>query len=136
MSQKERIFNSSMPITESGCWVWMKTTKHKNVKGRLEYGIMTAGSRTLGTKKTVSAHRYSYETFIGPIPKGMCVCHKCIKCGSEDIITEYMKIGETYSESVPGSMCRDHVRLNKNILRRHCRNCHYNWNDTPLDERE
>lgn len=27
--------------------------------------------------KTVRAHRLAYEAFVGPIPKGMCVCHRC-----------------------------------------------------------
>jgi DNA-binding XRE family transcriptional regulator len=28
-------------------------------------------------KKQVRAHRYYYEKLVGPIPKGMLVCHKC-----------------------------------------------------------
>lgn len=27
--------------------------------------------------KTILVHRYVWEQFNGPIPKGMCVCHKC-----------------------------------------------------------
>lgn len=47
-----------------GCWLWTGQL----TKGG--YGITANG-------KTVSAHRVSYEMHYGPIPKGMCVLHKC-----------------------------------------------------------
>lgn len=50
--------------TES-CWLWTGGTY---VKG---YGNFWNG------EKLVSAHRFSFEYFNCPIPKGMCVCHKC-----------------------------------------------------------
>jgi hypothetical protein len=37
------------------------------------YGKLDAGSLS----KKVLAHRFAYETFVGPIPRGMQVCHKC-----------------------------------------------------------
>ncbi len=43
--------------------------------GRLSkwgYGVFHTDSRT-----TISAHRYSFELFIGTIPDGMCVLHRC-----------------------------------------------------------
>jgi hypothetical protein len=51
-----------MPVTESGCWLW---TSGWDTDG---YGLMTGN---------VKAHRASYEMYVGPIPAGMCVCHKC-----------------------------------------------------------
>lgn len=71
----------TMPISEriklnvivrplTGCWEW----KGYKVRG---YGRTIIGSRTDGTRKTIAAHRLSYETFVGPIPDGMDVCHKC-----------------------------------------------------------
>lgn len=46
------------------CWLW----KGKRSKGRYGgYGCMRGGF----------AHRIAYELFIGPIPKGMRVCHSC-----------------------------------------------------------
>ena len=50
----------------SGCWEWLKC---KNNKG---YG-KCAPSREAGQR----AHRLSYKTFVGPIPDGMCVLHRC-----------------------------------------------------------
>jgi len=43
------------------CWIYTK-------KIRNGYGALTANK---------DAHRYSFEIHKGPIPKGMCVCHKC-----------------------------------------------------------
>lgn len=54
----------------SGCWEWAGS----KWKG---YGRMIIGSRTDGTRRSVSAHRVSYELKYGEIPHGMEVCHKC-----------------------------------------------------------
>jgi hypothetical protein len=35
------------------------------------YGAFRLGERQ------VRAHRYAYETFVGPIPEGYCICHRC-----------------------------------------------------------
>ena len=45
----------------AGCWLWTGPFQHWG------YGF-------LGRKL---AHRISYELFVGPIPKGMHVCHRC-----------------------------------------------------------
>jgi hypothetical protein len=62
---KERIENKVERIPEGGCWVWMGTT---TVRG---YGQLIKDTKKL------SAHRASYEAFVGPIPKGINVCHTC-----------------------------------------------------------
>lgn len=47
------------------CWLWTGAT---NGKG---YGRLYADGAH------VYAHRYSFETFVGPIPEGMVLCHSC-----------------------------------------------------------
>ena len=54
----------------TGCWEWQGSK-------RSGYGRMIIGSRTDGTRKTVSTHRLSYELNYGEIPQGMEICHKC-----------------------------------------------------------
>ena len=56
------------PVT--GCWEW-------NGCKRSGYGRTTAGSRKDGSRRTVSAHRLSYELYKGEIPHGYVICHKC-----------------------------------------------------------
>jgi len=47
------------------CWLWIS---HTNKKG---YGQIRVNG------KIVKAHRFSYQQFIGPIPEGLHVLHKC-----------------------------------------------------------
>lgn len=50
---------------EPGCWVWVGTLQKNG------YGSFYAGGRTL------RAHRWAYEHFIGPIPDGLQTDHLC-----------------------------------------------------------
>ena len=63
---KQKILDNSKLDLVSGCWEWQL---HRLFSG---YGIMGV---QLGGKKY--AHRAAYEEFIGPIPDGMFVCHRC-----------------------------------------------------------
>ena len=47
------------------CWLW---TACKNKAGYGNVGV---------DRKIKLAHRVAHELFIGPIPKDLCVCHKC-----------------------------------------------------------
>lgn len=53
---------------DSGCWLWTGTV---NGAG---YGTIGLGSAAMGKG---FVHRVSYELFVGPITKGMIVCHHC-----------------------------------------------------------
>jgi hypothetical protein len=56
---------------QGGCWVW---TAHRLPAG---YGVFSVGSRSDGTRKNVKAHRFSYESMIGPVPPGLVLDHLC-----------------------------------------------------------
>jgi len=49
----------------SGCWTWQRTIHREG------YGQVKIAGRTL------LAHRFSYETFIGPIADGLQIDHLC-----------------------------------------------------------
>lgn len=55
------------------CWVWTGSVQ----RHRMGHGQMSVGSRTDGSKRSVMAHRVSWEIHYGPIPDGLCVCHSC-----------------------------------------------------------
>lgn len=57
---------SRVDVDPSGCWIW---TGAKDSRG---YGRINK----LGVGQ-VFAHRACYEVFVGSIPDGMCVCHRC-----------------------------------------------------------
>lgn len=52
------------------CWPWKG--------GCQRYGIFWDGThRANGSPVMVKAHRWTYEQFVGPIPDGYSVCHRC-----------------------------------------------------------
>lgn len=72
---KERIQSKVVINPETDCWEWQGAKKGSNKLQ--QYGHLTVGSRTDGTRRSVSAHRYSYETYNGAIRDGLFVLHKC-----------------------------------------------------------
>lgn len=56
-------------IPECGCWIWMGHTR-KTRHG--EYGLFRVGSRT-----NMYVHRASWLAFVGDIPPGRQVLHRC-----------------------------------------------------------
>ena len=52
-------------VSESGCWEW---TGRKHTFG---YGMISVSS------KEIRVHRLMYELWVGPIPDGYVICHKC-----------------------------------------------------------
>lgn len=58
----DRLFTKD---SQSGCWNWLGS---KTTAG---YGLLRVNTRWM------YAHRAAYSFKVGPIPKGMCVCHHC-----------------------------------------------------------
>ena len=63
---KQRFENKYLINETTDCWEWQHATNN------IGYGMFRFDKNTMRT-----AHRVSYELFNGPIPAGMCVCHKC-----------------------------------------------------------
>lgn len=71
----ERFERLSIPEPNTGCWLWLG---HVAKNG---YGRMTVGHDLDEGAKTSSAHKVSYEYFVGPVPEGKILDHICrIRC--------------------------------------------------------
>ena len=68
---KERFDEKCEPEPNSGCWLWNAGFDKDG------YGLFW--TRVPGNHKGAQkrAHRVSYELYKGPIPEGLCICHKC-----------------------------------------------------------
>ena len=58
-------FAAKYAVSETGCWEWTSTLNNKG------YGRFYDG------KRSVYAHRWSYERWVGPIPERMDIDHLC-----------------------------------------------------------
>lgn len=60
-----RFFDAGGP---DDCWEW------KGARTACGHGKFSHAGQT---RRTVSAHRFSYQMFVGPIPEGLVVRHRC-----------------------------------------------------------
>lgn len=65
MKPLDRFMSKIEFIPFHACWEWIGNRK-PNGYGRIDIA-----------KKSYAAHRLAYELFIGPIVRGLFVCHKC-----------------------------------------------------------
>ena len=54
-----------------GCWLWTGPQSGKGWRERKSYGVFSIGP------KKIYAHRYAYESLVGPIPEGRELDHLC-----------------------------------------------------------
>ena len=110
-------FNDKHTKTEAGCWEW-SASRHRQGYGRIRLGKKEG--------KTLQAHRVSYELFIGEIPNGKLVCHKCDNpaCVNPDHLflgTHKDNMEDKYSKGrqgiLPkGELCRNSRFKNEDVL--------------------
>lgn len=62
-------FLAKICIKPNGCWEWLG--------GHAKAGYALLDIESDGSWKPVAAHRFSYETFVGPIPDGKELDHLC-----------------------------------------------------------
>lgn len=70
---REQLLRRLPAADTPGCWEWT------GVRTSLGYGVIscrTGRGASLVIRREM-AHRVSYEEFIGSIPDGMVVCHRC-----------------------------------------------------------
>lgn len=93
-------FHDNVPMNpnENGCWIWQG---HSYPNG---YGCL----KVFG--KTVSAHRYAYSLYCGPIPDGMEILHTCDvrKCVNPD----HLNVG-THAQNMAEAKSRGRMRSGK-----------------------
>lgn len=71
ISDIERFLKHVSIDTRSGCWLWLAHVAHNG------YGKFYVGSRTDNSRKTIPAHRFSYEHFKVKVPHGFQIDHLC-----------------------------------------------------------
>lgn len=60
-------FWKHVKIADSGCWEWQAATNYG-------YGVFSVGRLF---RKTIQAHRWAYENYVGPVPQGSHLHHTC-----------------------------------------------------------
>lgn len=104
----------TIPEPNSGCVIWLGPL---NKNG---YGKMITGYKSEGTRRTAWAHRLVYEYFVGPIPAGLDLDHKCrVRCCVNPNHLEPV----TRKENMRRGMHATSVKA-RNVLRTHCKNGH------------
>jgi len=82
---EERFWSNVGRPLPTGCWPWAARTNEHG------YGTFWNGEKRRGHNVKVLAHRWSFEHFVGPIPEGLCVLHKCDEPGC--VAPEHLFLG-------------------------------------------
>jgi HNH endonuclease len=101
-----RLRDIGWTITPAGCWEW------NGKRNKYNYGRFTA--KGLGISETM-AHRVMYEFFIGPIPDGLLVRHKCDN--PPCVNPAHLLVG-TYQDNVNDMMERGRCPLKVSVEQR------------------
>ena len=124
MTVRERFEQKYVPEPNTGCWLW---TASLNNKGYGELNV--AGKARL-------AHRLSHELFIGPIPAGMSVCHKC---DTPACVNPKHMFAGSHADNMRDALRKGRLRFDhldasaKNALKTHCKLGHpYDYANTYM----
>lgn len=95
------------------CWEWTGACN------QFEYGNFTPGD-----KKVVKAHRYAWETFVGPIPEGLVIDHLCKnhRCVNPDHLEPVTQM--------------ENIRRGIRVQRQHCVNGHERTPENTYTDRD
>ena len=113
---KEKILKWSVPEPNTGCWLWIGG----DCRG---YGVTNDHNRTR------RAPRASYEAFVGPIPAGMTIDHKCrvTLCVNPEHLEPVTIAENNHRMSAARTHCKNgHALVETEIKRgthRTCRSC-------------
>ncbi len=116
----DRFWSKCTPEPMSGCWLWHGALANG-------YGQLRVGA------KAVSVHRLSYEAFVGPIPSGLSIDHRCeVTCCVNPVHLDVCTSEENtrrHFRRHPVTHCpRGHEKTAENLYvsgdQRHCKACH------------
>lgn len=104
-----------------GCWVWLGPVT------KAGYGQLWTG------EKRITAHRFSYEFYVGPIPEGFVVDHlcrnkRCVNPAHLEAVTNIENLirgnGKHVSALLTNVCCRGHELTPDNVsISNGCRSC-------------
>jgi DNA-binding CsgD family transcriptional regulator len=118
--------DSYIPEPNSGCWLWIGKVNH------LGYGALWIRDSAKKTGwRSISAHRHSYETNIGPIPDGLSLDHKCrVRCCVNPAHLEPVTHAENVRRGISGEVNGARMRA-----KTHCPSGHpYSAENTRFNE--